>query len=89
MTGGKRVPMEGAHRCILFGLASGMTTFVPTKRLLNRIVTLFVATINPLSLRNFLYFQCGTEKTFINVFFSWIIFQSAIRPIILVSGPLR
>jgi hypothetical protein len=62
LTTAKNVPMEGAHRCIMFGLASGVTMFVRTKRLLNRIVVLFVTTINPLSSRNFLYFHCGTEK---------------------------
>jgi len=37
MTGGKNVPVEGALNCILFGLASGVTSLVPTKRLLNRV----------------------------------------------------
>jgi hypothetical protein len=38
MTAAKNMPMEGAHCFIMFGLASGVTTFVPTKRLLYRIV---------------------------------------------------
>jgi hypothetical protein len=60
MTAAKDMPLEGAHRCVMFVLASIVTTSVPTKRLLNRIVILFVTTINPLGSRNFLYFQCET-----------------------------
>jgi len=60
--------MEGTHRCIMFGLASGVTKSVPTKLLLNRIVMLFVTTKNPLISRNFLYFQCETEKNILEPF---------------------